>query len=62
MNVFTFEYADEQVGDLGYVNYHDLKPYVGSLIEAIGIAKEKSKKPDGAVGPVTVSPILWGDW
>jgi hypothetical protein len=59
VNVFTFEYVDWSICDpignfLGNVNYHRLAAYGGSLIEAIRIAKEKSKKPDGTVGPVYV--------
>lgn len=59
-NVFTFEYANTPIHDLsgivlfGHVNYGCLKDYGEMLIEAIGIAKEKSKKQDGTVGPVYV--------
>jgi len=59
-NVFTFEYADESVGELGYVNYNRLDIYGDRLIDAIRIAKEKSKKPDGTVGPVTVIAFSMG--
>jgi len=48
-NVFTFEYADESVGSLGYINYHKLYPYVKCLIEAVGNAKDYAAMQ----GPVT---------
>jgi len=53
-NVFTFEYADWPILDRGSVNYHVLAPYGESLIDAIGIAKEKSMTQGGTVGPVYV--------
>jgi len=67
-NVFTFEYADECVRDPithkcfrdpyteeeWYFNYGDITKYGDRLKDAVGIAKEKSKKQDGTVGPVTI--------
>jgi len=53
-NVFTFEYADELIPGLGYVNYHNLEPHSKCLVEAIGFAKKSSEQPDGTVGPVTI--------
>jgi len=44
-NVFTFDYADEPIGGLGYVNYGSLEDYGKMLIEAIGIAKDYIKNP-----------------
>ena len=67
-NVFTFEYADECVrdpithkcfrnpftGEAWYFNYGDVTKYGDRLKDAVGLAKEKSKKQDGTVGTVTI--------
>jgi pimeloyl-ACP methyl ester carboxylesterase len=55
-NVWEFEYADECVPITREVcfNYGDLTKYGERLVEAIGIVKEKSQKPDGTVGLVNI--------
>ncbi len=58
-NVFTFEYADMKIYDfagnfLGLVNYGNLRDYGESLIEAIGLARKKSKREDDTVGKVNI--------
>ena len=67
-NGFTFEYADECfrnpithkcfrdpfTEEEWYFNYGDITRYGDWLKDAVGIAKEKSKKQDGAVGPITI--------
>lgn len=42
-NIWSFEYADEPVGELGYVNYGCLTTYGDRLIDAIKRVKSESK-------------------
>lgn len=53
-NVFTFEYADMPIATLGSVNYGSLQAYGDRLIEAIGVARQRSMRPDGTIGSVSV--------
>ena len=53
-NVFTFDYADEPIGGLGYVNYGSLEDYGKMLIEAIGKARNFTETSDGSAGQVYV--------